>query len=229
MNVMIPSAKKSWLPLVGGAVLIALLAGLWLLRQEAPTRVISDEAVQAPPPVEIPEAVIEQVRWDVKAFPAGVTGKVTKAQKAAVQRNKERAGSAVIAAIDALMFEPKALPALTGRSLTPGTAKALARSKLIPAGIKDIKVIRRAARIGVDVAGAKRAAARIAVGFRGVLDSKSVRLSLTGVLWLERSSGSWKVVAFDGESRPYKAPKKKADGKKVGGKKDGGGKKGKSS
>jgi hypothetical protein len=224
MNVMIPSAKKNWLPLVGGAALVALLVALWLVLGQAPTRPLSNEAVQAPPPVEIPEAVIEQVKWDVKAFPAGVTGKVTKEQKSAIKRNKERAGSAVIATIDALIFEPKAIPSLTGRSLTPGTAKALARSKLIPAGIKDIKVIRRAARIGIDVAGAKRAAARIAVGFRGALDSKRVRLSLTGVLWLERSSGSWKVVAFDGESRPYEAPKKKADGKK-----DGSGKKGKSS
>ena len=207
MNVMLPSSRKALWPLVAGAALAALLLGLWLASQEAPRSPGSSEEIAAPP-VEIPEAVIEQVGWKVKAFPAGVSAKLTKAQKASMHRHKVSTGEAVTTTIDALMFEPDAIGALTGRSATAGAARALARSKLVPAGIKDVKVIRRAAQVGIDVSGMKRAAARFAVGFKGWLKGEDVRLTLTGAFWLERYSEGWKIVAFEGESKPYRTADK---------------------
>ena len=208
---MLPSSRKALWPLVAGAALAALLLGVWLVRQEAPRSADSTEEV-APPPVEIPEAVIEQVPWKVTAFPAGVTSKLTKGQKEAVERHETRAGGPVMETIDALVFEPDALGALAGRSATAGAARALARSKLVPGGLKDVKVIRRVARIGVDVSGATRAAAKFAVGLKGTLKDERVRLSLTGAFWLERYPDGWKVVGFEGESKPYRAPKDKKKG-----------------
>lgn len=221
MNVMLPNSRKGLWPLVAGAALAALLLGLWLTKQEAPRSGGSAGDTSAPP-VTIPEAVIEQVAWQVKAFAAGATRKLTKAQQEAVQRNKVRVGGAVMSTVDAIVFEPDALGALAGRSATAGAARALARSELLPAGMKDVKVIRRAARIGIDVSGAKRAAARFAVGLKASLKGKDVRLSLTGAFWLERYSQGWKIVAFEGESMPYRAPgddKGKAKGKKQKGRK----------
>lgn len=206
MNVMLPSSKKALWPLLAGGVLIVLLVVLWMSRQETPGS--SDTGDTAAPPVEIPEAVIEQVEWKVKAFPAGVTGKLTKAQKTAVARHEVRAGGPVMETVNAMVFEPDALGALAGRSATEGAARALARAKLVPAGIKDVKVIRRVARIGIDVAGTERAAARFAVGFKGSLKGEQVRLNLTGAFWLERYTDGWKIVAFEGESKPYRAPDK---------------------
>ena len=212
MNVMLPSSKKALWPLVAAGALALLVLILWATRQETPRS--AGQADGAPPPVEIPEAVIEQVAWKVTAFPAGVTGKLTKEQKEAVKRNEVRAGGPVMETVDALVFEPDALGALAGRSATTGAARALARSKLVPSGVKDVKVIRRVARIGIDVAGAKRAAARFAVGYKASLKGEKVRLSLTGAFWLERYPDGWKIVAFEGESKPYRAPEKNNKGKK---------------
>lgn len=207
MNVMLPSSNKTWLPLVTGAALIVLLAGLWILAPDAPsTKGASADA--PPPPVEIPEAVIEQVPWKVTAFPAGV-GKPTKKQRMAVRKNESRAGGPVMQVVDALLFEPQALGALSGRAATSGAARALARSNLVPKDLKDVKIIRRVAQVGIDIDGVKRAAAEVMVGYKGSLKGKEVRMTLTAALWLERSKQGWKVVAFQGDSQPYKAPPKK--------------------
>ena len=206
MNVIVPSAKKSWLPL-GAAGLVAVLAlGLWISGRDLPAGSARGEVPA--PPVEIPEAVIEQVPWKVTAFPAGVTQPLTKNQKKAIGKHRVSAGQPVTQAVDALMFEPPALGALRGKAATAGAARALARSKLVPKGIEEVKVIRRVARVGIDVAGTKRAAAKVRVGFKGQLNGKTVRLNLSGAFWLERYSNGWKIVAFEGESRPYTSPQK---------------------
>ena len=216
MNVMLPSSKKTWLPLVSGAALVVLLAGLWILGQDAPSTT-GASADAPPPPVEIPEAVIEQVPWRVTAFPAGVVGKASKKQRAAVQKNESRVGGPVTQVVDALLFEPQALGALSGRAATAGAARALARSNLVPKDLKDVKVIRRVALVGIDVDGVKRGAAEVMVGYKGSLDGEEVRMKLTAALWLERSKQGWKVVAFEGKSQPYKPPPHK-DKKKNGNK-----------
>ena len=217
---MLPASKKALWPLLAGGLLAVLLVLFLLTGQETPRSVGAPD--EAPPPVEIPEAVIEQVPWEVTAFPAGVTAPLTKAQKEAIKRHEVRAGGSVMQTVDALVFEPDALGALSGRSATAGAARALARAKLVPDGIKDVKVIRRGARSGIDVAGAKRAAARFSVGFKGSLKGEEVRLNLTGAFFLERYSAGWKIVAFDGESKPYKAPaKSRGEDKQDGGKKKG--------
>lgn len=215
MNVMLPSSKRTLLPLFAGAALVALVAGLWIAGRSAPS--VTGASMDAPPPVEIPEAVIEQVPWKVTAFPAGASEKLAKKQKAYLAKTEVSAGEAVTQIVDALLFEPKALGSLTGRAATAGTVRALARSKLIPKGIEDIKIIRRVANIGIDVAGMRRGAAKVVTGYTASLDGKPVRMMLIANLWLERSREGWKAVAFDGKSMPYKAPakdKKKSKGKK---------------
>ena len=206
MNVIAPSTKKTWLPLAAAGFLVVVALGIWISGRDLPSGAGRGEV--PPPPVEIPKAVIDQVPWKVTAFAAGVTKPLTKDQRKAIQRNKVRAGGPVTQIIDALMFEPDAIGALSGRSATAGAARALAKSKLVPPGIKEVKVIRRIARVGIDVAGIKRAAAAVRVGFKGRLKGQSVRLSLAGSFWLERNPKGWKVVAFEGESKPYPPPQK---------------------
>ena len=201
MNVIAPSTKKTWLPLAAAGFLAVVGLALWVSDREAPSGTARGEIPA--PPVEIPEAVIEQVPWEVTAFPAGVTQRITKDQRKAIQKNKVSAGEPVTQVVDALVFEPNAIGALSGRAATAGAARALARSKLVPAGMKKVKVIRRVARVGIDIAGIKRAAAEVRVGFRGRLKGRSVRLYLTGAFWLERGSNGWKIVAFEGESKPF--------------------------
>ena len=218
MNVIVPSTKKAWLPLAAAGLLAVLALGLWISDRDLPG---SARGEVPAPPVDIPEAIIDQVPWKVRAFPAGVTRPLTKAQKKAIGKNKVSAGEPVTQVVDALMFEPAALGALRGKVATAGAARALARSKLVPKGIEEVKVIRRVARVGIDVAGTKRAAAKVRVGFKGRLDGKAVRLNLSGAFWLERYSNGWKIVAFEGESRPYTSPqkaKKAQKQKKAGGK-----------
>lgn len=219
MNVIVPSTKKAWLPLAAAGLLAVLALGLWDSDRDLPAGSARGEIPA--PPVEIPEAVIEQVPWKVTAFPAGVMRPLTKSQRKAIGKHKVSAGGPVTQAVDALMFEPPALGALRGKAATAGAARALARSKLVPKGIEDVKVIRRIVRVGIDVGGMKRAAAKVRVGFKGQLNGKAVRLNLSGAFWLERYSNGWKIVAFEGESRPYTSPqkaKKPQKQKKTGGK-----------
>lgn len=205
MNVTVPSTKKAWLPLGAAGLLVVLALGLWISDRDLPG---SARGEVPAPPVEIPEAVIDQALWKVRAFPAGVSQRLTKSQKKAIGNNKVSASEPVTRVVDALIFEPDALGAMSGKVATAGAARALVRSKLVPSRIKQVKVIRRVARVGIDVAGMKRAAAKVRVGFKGRLNGEAVRLNLSGAFWLERYSNGWKIVAFEGDSRPFTAPPK---------------------
>ena len=84
-------------------------------------------------------------------------------------------------------------------------AKALTKSKVgIPRAAREVKIVSRRARIGVDAAGQSRAAALVNIVARGRAGGKEFGSATESRLWLERGDGGWKVIAFQVDQHPVK-------------------------
>ncbi|MGH2754444.1 MAG: hypothetical protein ACRDLB_08410 [Actinomycetota bacterium] len=196
MSTMIPTERRTWLPLAAGMSL--LLAGIWgmlvLPRRDIPSSRRPTDAIS------ITDPSIPQARWEARVFPAGVLGDVSKSEKALVKRARPKVVTTVREIYDALLLAPGRLNDLRGNALTPEAAAALARSGLaVPKGMNDIRTTKRVANIGIEVETARRAAARVSVSYRGMLNDKPVKIAQRATLWLEDDGKHWLVIAFNGE------------------------------
>ena len=195
MSTMIPGERRAWLPLAAGLSL--LVAGVWgmlvLPRREIPSSHRPSDSVSVTDPS------IPQATWDARVFPAGVVGKPSKRQKELVRRERPKVVTAVRDVYDALILAPGKLHDLSGTALSPPAAKALRSSRLaLPDGMNDVETTKRTARIGIQVEGGRRAAAKVAVWYSGRIKDKPVRILQRSTLWLEAAGKRWLVIAFDG-------------------------------
>ena len=145
---------------------------------------------------------VEQARWRVTTYPAGIAAHVTKAQHAAVARQRPRVVSLVRSVYDATLLHPSELRNVLAKSFSKAAAVRFIHSGLKPPrGAEDLVTTTRAARIGIDVHRATRAAARVRVAYTSRLDGRTLSLMQVATLWLERTHGAWKIVAFDGSQQ----------------------------
>jgi hypothetical protein len=192
---MIPGERRAWLPLAAGLSL--LVAGVWgmlvLPRREIPS------SHRPSDPLSVTDPDIPQATWEARVFPAGVLGKPSKTQKELVKRERSEVVAAVTDVYEALILAPGSLDDLSGTALSPAAAKALRSSRLVlPDGMKDVATTKRTARIGIQVEGGRRAAAKVAVWYSGRIKEKPVKVLQRSTLWLEAAGKRWLVIAFDG-------------------------------
>ena len=153
----------------------------------------------------------EQAPWRVKSFAAGALGKIAGDAKATAERQLSDVEKLVRGVYDAELMNPRDLPKVVEKSFTQSAAASFERARLgVPKGATDVTSTKRAARIGVNVAGARSASAEVTISVVGRLKGETLRLDQRSTLWMQRLDGRWKVVGYDVAQGPPEAAAGKA-------------------
>ena len=225
MDISVTDSRRTWIPLVVVALLAAAaLAAYLLLRSETGPR---HRSTPVPPGAPV---ILEQAPWRIQTYGTGGGAKLTKQQ-----RSQLRAQHAPIARLvkdlhAALFLDPSTRRRIVGRVFTTSAARSFLAAR--PGLLEDaetVKTVWHRGRIGIQAIGARRAAGTVAIVARVDRGEDAVRLGYRSDLYLEKSHGRWRVVAFETDQRrlPEKQEKERdrADKKKG---RDREGKKGKS-
>jgi hypothetical protein len=192
LSVVIPAMKKTRWPLLVTGLSVAVLATLWVL---APERA-SIGAGRG----RVGEGAIRQAAWEVKAYPAPAAGGITRAEKDAFAREREPVVGTIQRLYEALFLRPRDVDRVVRSSLTGAAAKALDSSRIgLHDRVEDVRTTARFVKVGIQVDGGLRAAAVVRVEARALRNSSPIHVWHRAHLWLEKSGGAWKIVAFDAE------------------------------
>jgi hypothetical protein len=191
VSVVIPNPKRLvWPVAICLCLLAAGFAAVYLPTREA--------AIPAAPAIVDP--ALPQAKWEVTTFPAGGAGvgKLSKREKASVTAQRDRLSKLVKDVFDALFLAPKDLRSVLKQRFTAAASSSLLGSRIgLPDETSNVQIRKRAARVGVHVDSARRAAARVTIAGKGTNRGRKVRFSHEATLWLERAKGTWRVIAFD--------------------------------
>jgi hypothetical protein len=139
----------------------------------------------------------------VRAFPAAVTGKVTKKDLKAARIQGRRAAAGIERVYNKLYLDPSRAAETIRSHFEAAAARSFLRAKLrLPGGFTKVQITYRALHIGVDASSARKAVATVSVLLRGVRNSTRLKLKHESTLWLERVHRSWKVLAFHAAQEP---------------------------
>ena len=206
--------KRSWVvPLVVGIFLTAAIAAVAIL-----LLLNTDDATNNRGRRGGGLAAPDQVKWKVTSYSLGGmhperTGKAPKEEARDLSKLVRRWH-------DSAYLFPGDLRADTNKYFTSEAARAVRASGIgLPAGADRVETKKRTARIGIDVDGARRAAAEVQVVAIGQSRKGDFRVASETHLWLEREGSKWKVIAFEVDQDPQPLdPKKGGKGKGKGSK-----------
>jgi hypothetical protein len=185
-------------------VLLAIAAGLTAFlardRNAPPDASGSKGAAPSAHPTLLPQA-----KWQVRAFPAAVTGKTTKKQLKAARFQGRRASQAIKNVYNALLLDPPAAERIIRAHFEPAAARAFLRARSrLPGRISLVRTTARSVRIGVDALSARKAIATVRVLMKGVRKTRRIKLKAQSTLWLERIHHSWRVLAWRARQGPHR-------------------------
>lgn len=136
---------------------------------------------------------------------AGKAGKTTKKHRRFVRYQGRRIGRMVRMMHDALFLEPGREDVRIKRLFSARAAATFIRTGAgVPAAARRIKTYRRRARIGIDAGRTRTATALVSVRARGLARERRFRIGYRARLWLQRTRGNWKVIAFDVDQSPMR-------------------------
>lgn len=200
MSIAAPDQKRPW-ALLGAAAGIIFLLALALVFLDLPgKRLLSSGGPNTAKPAGA--AALPQARWELKAHPAGVMTKVTKAQSERIARQRPQVISLVKKVYDGMFIRPGRLETTLRRNFTPAAAKALRRSGAAIAEPGIVITKKRSARIGIQAAGGPTFAIASVSVRASLADEPLRRVAHKSTLWMERRETGWKVVAFHLDQRP---------------------------
>jgi hypothetical protein len=151
------------------------------------------------------EASIPQAEWKIAVHPSGNSGKLGKLRAKRIRAQRPATRELIRRVYDGVFLAPAARRKDVLKSYFAGRAAAeFANTAGVPEGATEVTTTVRKADVGIDAAGAQRAAAVVVVRAHGRLGARSFGLLHRATLWLERSKGSWGVIAFDVRQRPIK-------------------------
>jgi hypothetical protein len=162
-----------------------------------PTRTTTSSS-SAPQSVAAPG--VHQADWDMNTFPAGGAGlgRLNAKAKTRIAEQREPVAALVRDVYDALFLEPsRAEQVLATRFESGAGTSALSKKIGLPAGAKEVKITKRTARIGIYMADAKTAAARVELAGTAVKNGHRSSFKHRSTLWLERAHHKWKIIGFD--------------------------------
>ena len=217
MSLVAPVQRRPWIAVAAGlTLLIAVVTTLVLV--DLPGRHILSGRDDAPA---VQEAV-PQAPWTIKAYPAGVTAKVTKAQEKVLAKRRPEVIALVKRVYDSLFLHPGRLDGTLEENFTQAAATALKRSGAGVAEAGAAATTLRTARIGLQASGGARLAIASVTVRAARPDADAAPLRHKATLWMQRANGGWKVVAFDVDQGPIpelggqNAGEAKGDGKRKG-------------
>jgi len=193
--------------LIGGSIALAVVAVVAFVLiatggdDSAPSR-------PGTPPTEEPSPppAIEQAPWRIETVRAGGGGGLTQADTRRLRSRKPELRALVTDLYDALFLQPERRARALRVHLAPRARRAFAALERVgaPAKAVQLRTLRRRARIGIDTHSTRRAAASVTLRLTGRVGGRRFRTEHVATLWLERSQGRWRVIAFDVRQRPVR-------------------------
>lgn len=111
----------------------------------------------APRRISIAAPGVRQPRWRITTEPAGVIHSVHRDDRRRIQRQARALTPRIRRLFNAIFLYPNQVARVVNRFFSEEAEVSLKRSKAgLPRRVSDIKIMRRTARIGVDVSGATR-------------------------------------------------------------------------
>lgn len=200
MSLAAPSRSRTWVLLAFGIAAALVAFGVVVYQNLPGERVISPGTPTTPSGTPI----VEQAPWRIEVAPAGATGRISKSQRAAVARQKVGASALVQEVYDALLLDQGSLTKVVDGRFTEEAGAAFVRaSKGILPAADELKLKRRIARVGIDVNGANRAAARVRIKVSATDGGREAIALNTATLWMERGERGWFVIAYEVDQRPF--------------------------
>jgi hypothetical protein len=195
--------ERVW-KIVMAVVLVAIAAGLvaFLARDHNAAPSASGSKGDVPGAQHTP---LPQAKWQVRAFPAAVTGKTTKKQLKAARIQGRRASQGIQKVYNALFLDPSVAERVIHAHFEPAAARAFLRARArLPGPIRHVRTTARSVRIGVDAQSAHRAVATVRVRLKGIRKARRIKLKAQSTLWLERIHHSWRVLAWRARQGPHR-------------------------
>ncbi|HWL65839.1 MAG TPA: hypothetical protein VNP73_07685 [Actinomycetota bacterium] len=196
MSFVVPSQRRLVWPLAV-ALAAAAVTGLALY---LPTR--SHHVPTSPGAPAVVAATVAD--WELAIYPAGSAGLggVSKKAKARVEAQRKPLATLIQDLYDALFLDPTKLEKAIGIHLEKTAGAALIKDAGLPKGLDELEITTRKARVGISVAGADNAAAKVKITGVATRDGRRTGFKHESTLWLERSHKEWKVIAFDLKQGP---------------------------
>ena len=197
MSIVVTARRRPWLLPAGIALAVVVAAGpaVYVLWEQSRT------TTPAPPFTSAPAA--EQAPWKIKTFPAGALTKLGKGDRALVDKRAAAVEGIVQDVYDAELLKPQNLRKVLDHAFTRPAAASFAKSGLgVPKGASDVRSTKREARIGVNVAGGRTAAADVTIALVGELKGEKLKITQHSTLWMERVERHWRVVGYDVKQGP---------------------------
>lgn len=194
MSTAAPGSRLGWrlLPAVIAGAAMVVAASIVIQALRAHPIVISRRDAPAAAVAEI-----DATRWDMRVFPVGTHGGLSKPQRKRFEAQRVKVAKIVRKVFGALAGEP-GLDAIVSKHFTPAAAKALVRTKAaLPRGTTKVELGRRSASIGIQGTPPRAAAARVKVSGRAEIEGRSYKWSDRATFWMRRGKSGWRVIAFD--------------------------------
>ncbi len=190
MSTAAPTTRLGWrlLPAIvaGALAVVAASIAIEALRDQA-------DVVTRGGHDTLPVAVASLPAWDMKVFPVGTSGGLTKAQRARFETQRFELTKLVRRVFDAWLFN-LARPEMLKRHFS---ATALRAAEKMDLALKqEATIVARKARIGVEGGVPKSAAAEITIEGDSWVDRAT--------LWIRKHHNGWRVIAFDLKRTPSK-------------------------
>lgn len=209
MSLVAPIQRKPWIAIAAGLTLLIVLATTLLLIDFPGKHVLSGGGEEGGV---VPEAAVPQAPWSIKAYPAGVTDKVTKDQAKVLEKRRPEVIALVKRVYDALFVHPGRLAGTLDENFSADAAAALRRSSAAISEPGTVATTFRSAQIGVQAGGGSRLAVASVTVRAARSDPEAAPLRHKATLWMERRNGGWKVIAFDVDQGPVAGETNKKDG-----------------
>jgi hypothetical protein len=195
------------LPFAAAGALVALLALLVAVSISGGDRSAKPDRYPPPPSARDPQPEpIAQAPWRIKPVAANVSARVSKAQRRAVARQGDRLSTLVRGVYGALFLRPDSRREVLKSRFTAAAASKLDRSRVgYPARATRVRTVGRRARISIDPLSTRQAVALVAIRARGQVGDDLLRVNHRSTLFLQRTEGRWRVIAFEVDQRPVKA------------------------
>jgi hypothetical protein len=150
-----------------------------------------------------PTPAVKQARWRFRTHPSAALGRLTNREKRRIRAQKPRLERLVRDVYNGLFLPTEAKQKVIRERFTARAAAALLRSGAgTPDRLSEVKTTLRRARIGIGAASARQAAAEVWLQARALAGSRKVRIVHRSTLWLQKTRGRWKAIAFEVKQEP---------------------------
>lgn len=198
-SIVVPDQKKPWI-LIGAAIALVFVVATTIALVDLPgERLLTGRDGARSEDAALPD--LPQATWEMSVHASGVQGRLSGAERKALEEQRPRLRALVKRVYDSLFLHPNRLAGTLKENFSGPAADALRRAGAGAAQPGRVATTLRRASIGIQATGGARMAVA-SVTVRALAEGSDVPVVHRSALWLERVRGDWKVVAFDVRQSP---------------------------